>query len=45
MHVKYVREEMGLTTPKIIIVYVDATMAFTFADGVGTVVPQSGDGM
>ena len=35
MHVKYVGEEMGLIMPKIITVYVDATVAIAFAADVG----------
>ena len=35
MHVKYVGEEMGLIMPRIITVYVDATVAIAFAADVG----------
>ena len=35
MHVKYVGEEMGIVMPRIITVYVDATVAIAFAADVG----------
>jgi hypothetical protein len=35
MHVKYIGEEMGLIMPKIITVYVDATVAIAFAADIG----------
>lgn len=35
MHVKYVGEEMGISMPKVITIYVDATVALSFAADVG----------
>ena len=35
MHVKYVGEEMGMRMPRVITVYVDATVAISFAADVG----------
>ena len=35
MHVKYVGEEMGISMPRVITIYVDATVAISFAADVG----------
>ena len=35
MHVKYIGEEMGIKMPRVISVYVDATVAIAFAADVG----------
>ena len=35
MHVKYLGEEMGIRMPRVISVYVDATVAVSFAADVG----------
>jgi hypothetical protein len=35
MHVKYVGEEMGIAMPRVITIYVDATVALSFAADVG----------
>jgi hypothetical protein len=35
MHVKYIGEELGITMPRVISVYVDATVAISFAADVG----------